>query len=144
MVGPVSTKIRGDVTSMLAPLVRSWRAFALELRDRAADAQAAQIVENLTRELEQFLATADAEMLTPAEAQEWSGYSTDHLRRLVDTSDLTNYGKKGSPLYRRSELPMKPASRRTHLRSRAEPGNVRTREQIARAAITPFVGGRDG
>lgn len=138
------TKVRGYVTSMLAPLVRSWRDFALELRDRAADAQAAQIVENLTRELEQFLATADAGMLTPAEAQEWSGYSTDHLRRLADDGDLTNYGKKGSPLYRRSELPMKPASRRTHLRGRTEPGNVRSREQIARAAITQFVGGRDG
>ena len=137
------TKARGDVTSMLAPLVRSWREFALELRDRAADAQAAQIVENLTRELEQFLATADAEVLTPAEAQEWSGYSTDHLRRLVDSGDLTNHGKKGSPLYRRSELPTKPASRRTHLRERIEPGNVRTREQIARAVVHRHAGGEE-
>jgi hypothetical protein len=144
MVGPVRTKIRGDVTSMLAPLVRSWRDFAVELRDRAADPRGGEIVENLILELERFLATADGEMLTPAEAQDWSGYSTDHLRRLVESGDLTNYGKKGSPLYRRSELPIKPASRRTHLRSRAELGNVRTREQIARAAITPFVGGRDG
>ena len=138
------TKVRGDVTSMLAPLVRSWREFALELRDRATDARGAAIYETVALELEQFLKTADGEVLTPAEAEEWSGYSTDHLRRLAADGDLTNYGKKGSPLYRRSELPMKPASRRHHLRRQTEPGNVRTREQIARAAITQFVGGRDG
>jgi hypothetical protein len=129
---------------MLAPLVRSWREFALELRDRAADARGAAIYETVALELEQFLKTADGEVLTPTEAEAWSGYSTDHLRRLAECGDLTNHGKKGAPRYRRSELPVKPASRKTHLRDHTEPGNVRTREQIARAAITPFVGGRDG
>lgn len=130
-----NTKIRGDVSSMVAPLLRSWRDFALELRNRSADPRGAAIYETVALELEQFVKTADSEVLTPAEAEQWSGYTTDHLRRLVDSGDLTNHGKKGAPRYRRSELPMKPASRLTHLRDRAEPGNVRTREQIARAVV---------
>lgn len=129
---------------MFAPLVRSWRDFALELRNRSADPRGAAIYETVAVELEQFLKTADCEVLTPAEAEEWSGYTADHLHRLVASGDLTNHGRKGAPRYRRSELPIKTASRRTHLRGRTEPGNVRSREQIARAAITQFVGGRDG
>ena len=66
---------------------------------------ASEVVEDL-RGLE--VATAD-DMLTLTQAAEVTGYTDDHLGRLVREGKLTNYGEKHSPRVKRSELPMKPA-----------------------------------
>jgi hypothetical protein len=68
---------------------------ARPLRECAADLEAA------AREQEDSL-------LTPLEAERESGYSRRRLRELEAAGQLVNRGRKGSPRYRRSELPRKP------------------------------------
>lgn len=89
--------------------------FIGDLRRRAADMEAVGgvAVGNaafvLIAEMEQFLSERDEELLTLSQAEQQSGYSYEHLRKLVASGVVPNHGRKGSPLIRRSELPRKPA-----------------------------------
>ena len=46
--------------------------------------------------------------LTLAEAAQESGYSVDHLERLVREGKISNAGRRGKPMIRRSDLPIRP------------------------------------
>ena len=89
------------------------RQFIATLRRRAADMEAvggaavgtAAFV--LIAEIEQFLSEKDEELLTLSQAEQQSGYSYEHLRKLVASGVVPNHGRKGSPRIRRSELPRK-------------------------------------
>ena len=134
----------GGFRLAVKPFMVEWRERAAMARELLSDSRGADIIENLMADLERFASSLDSELLPPEEAAAWSGFTIDHLARLCREGKLRNYGKKGRPLYARSELPRKP-SRATGLRS-AQGSDIvpGTREQIARAAITQFVGGRDG
>ena len=137
-------ELHGGFRLAVRPFAAEWRGRAGTARDMLADPRAAQIIETLVADLERFATTVDAELLTPEESHAESGFSVDHLARLCREGKLRNYGRKGRPLYARSELPRKPSGTRalrSPQRSAIVPG---TRQQIARAAITQFVGGRDG
>jgi hypothetical protein len=82
-----------------------WRARAEGMRPYAP--AAATAFDNCAAELEAALGTASADLLTLQEAAEVSGYSADHLGRLIRTGKLTSYGRPHSPRLRRSELPRK-------------------------------------
>ena len=62
-------------------------------------------------ELEAALRDAEAEELTMAESVIASRYSERRLRELVAVGALENVGKKGSPRFRRGDLPKKPRGR---------------------------------
>jgi len=85
----------------------SWQRKAEELRPYS-DA-AATAFETCAAELERDLSEQEEALLSPAAAAEWSGYSERHLRSLVEEEKLPNHGRRGKPLYRRSDLPRKPA-----------------------------------
>ena len=59
-------------------------------------------------DLEAQADAAEAEELTLRGAAQESGYSEDHLGRLVRAGSLRNYGRAGSPRVRRGELPRRP------------------------------------
>lgn len=82
-----------------------WRERAEGLRRYSVPA--ANAYEDAAAELEQALQALDAETLTLVEAAALCGYSTDHLGSLVRNGKLRNYGRKGSPRIRRSDLPVK-------------------------------------
>jgi hypothetical protein len=90
-------------------LRRSWNAKADEFADHHCDAAAAayrQAAEDVERELRAW----NRELLTIAEAAEESGYSKEHLRRLVRKDKLLTERGKGarSRLHlRRGVLPAK-------------------------------------
>lgn len=66
---------------------------------------AAQVVEDLRR-----LATIDAEVsLSLAQAARQSGYSADHLGRLVRQGKIPNAGRPNAPRIRLSDVPRKAA-----------------------------------
>lgn len=92
---------------------------------------AADVVEAL-RELQ----AADAgELLTLEEAAERSGYSTDHLSRLIRQGTLPNAGRRHAPRLRAADLPRKAGP----LPSGAATGIVAsTREQIAQSVRDRF------
>jgi hypothetical protein len=91
----------------LEALVTRWRAQAGDLRRFGAGGQA-DAVDQCAVELESALASMGDEMLSLESAARESGYSADHLGRLIRTGRLTNHGRPKAPKVRHGELPKKP------------------------------------
>lgn len=85
-----------------------WRARRDELERLGASVNGAMLCEEAIRDLEAVLAGSGSEALTLAEAAVRSGYSRDHLARLVRQGDLANVGRKHAPRVLARELPRKP------------------------------------
>jgi hypothetical protein len=95
--------------SPLNQLPAAWRSLAQLLRSNGAD-QAARAIEARADELEVALRNQNAEALTLAEASDESGYSVNHLERLVREGRIPNAGRKHAPRISRRDLPHKPAA----------------------------------
>lgn len=89
-------------------LAKDWRSRAGKLRDWAAAEEVAHAWEEAARELEAVLATAEQELLNLQQASKHSGYSPDHLGRLVREGKLPNSGRVNAPRIRVGDLPRKP------------------------------------
>lgn len=122
---------------------------AAKWRRRRDEAKALSSIAPLERVCDEVLADLGAiqddferDVLTLGEAAAESGYSTDHIRRLIRDGKLPNAGRRHSPLVRRGDLPMKPG----HLRSGVLGINnaAPSREQIVRAVVTSALGVNDG
>jgi hypothetical protein len=87
-------------------LIKQWKKRARMLAAHGA-VEAAKTYERVAVELEREAARANNELLSLSSAAHESGYSTDHLSRLVREGKLRNFGKKHRPLVQRSELPLK-------------------------------------
>jgi hypothetical protein len=83
-----------------------WRARAEEYRRYSPSA--ANAWEEAAIELEHGLGAEAARVLTLREAADRSGYTSDHLRRLIRHGQLPNVGRKGAPRVRLGDLPIKP------------------------------------
>ena len=96
---------------MTAPseLSARWRTRGDELDPYAPAAAAA--FRTAAAELEEELQAEKEDLLSPAEAVPFSGSSARTLRDHVARGSLKNYGKKGSPLYKRGELPTRSKGR---------------------------------
>ncbi len=73
------------------------------------------------------------EPLTLEQAARKSGYTLDHLSRLLRDGTLPNVGEPGSPRIRRKDLPRKPG----HAADPASDvdGTVSSRVQMARSVV---------
>lgn len=113
----------------LLTLAPRWRERADELRAWGNAEGAARALERAADELEEELARRDEDVLTLPEAAEESGYSTDHLARLIRAGRIPNAGRHHAPRIRRADVPRKagalPIESRTPM----------SREQIARSVI---------
>ena len=126
---------RGSGAVWLAPFVAKWRARVAEHR-ALGDHRCAEVALPLLEDLERYWEDFENQLLTPAEAHEWSGRNPDSLSRDVREGRLNNYGAKHRPLYRRSELPAKPIGQPTTKPWRSDSRSTKiasTRTQIARA-----------
>lgn len=93
----------------LHELVTTWRARAASLETFAADGPArATLI--CAEELEQALRTEALTIVSLQDAAALSGYSTDHLARLIKTGALENAGRKHAPRIRVADLPRKPGA----------------------------------
>jgi hypothetical protein len=90
----------------LAELPDDWRALAAQQRRLGADAQA-RILDFCADELAAALTRAGDEVLSLARAAQESGYTADHLSRMVRQGKIPNSGRKAKPLIRRKDLPLK-------------------------------------
>lgn len=88
-----------------------WREVAETVARYGADAVAATL-RRCADELETALRSAAEPLLTLQQAAAVSGYSIDHLGRLVREGVVPNHGRKGSPRVRASELPRRPIASR--------------------------------
>lgn len=94
----------------IGALVDHWRLRAEDLRTYGAAPQATAL-EECARELEDSLNEVALQPLTLGEAAELSGYSTDHLGRLIRDGRIPNAGRHNAPRIRRADLPIKPRTR---------------------------------
>jgi hypothetical protein len=70
--------------------------------------QQAEVLRHCSRKLFELIKSEKDVLLTLTLASQLSGYSADHLGRMVGDGKLTNYGRKGSPKLRLGDLPKKP------------------------------------
>jgi len=116
----------------LAPALESlagqWRARAQELRSWGGDAPA-KALERAAADLDAALARERDVLLTLEQGAAESGYSADHLGRLLRQGALPNAGAKHTPRIRRSDLPRKAGV------LRAAPAVGISRAQIARSVV---------
>ena len=70
----------------------------------------ALLCEEILRDVEAVLGAEQASLLTLREAAARSGYSEEHLGKLIRQGALPNAGRKGSPRVRVGDLPKKPRS----------------------------------
>ena len=92
-------------------LLDRLRARAAEFRRLDAHVDGAKLIEEILVELEPVVNGAGTEPLTIAEAAARSGYSEDHIGRLIRKGTLRNVGKERAPRVLAGDLPRKPARR---------------------------------
>ena len=92
----------------LASLVTRWRAQEETLRSFGAAGQA-EAVARCADELARAIEASAGELLTVSGASVVSGYSRDHLARLIRQGKLANVGRPHAPRVRRGDLPRKAA-----------------------------------
>lgn len=91
----------------LHELVTQWREEATFLRDRGL-LEAAELTDRRADELMGILQGLGMEEVNLTEAARMSGYSADHLGRLIREGQLENVGRKHAPRVRVADLPRKP------------------------------------
>jgi hypothetical protein len=91
-------------SSTLGDLPAAWRARAEDLKHWAAADGAACALERAAEELERVLKAEAETLLTLTEAAARTGYSRDHIGRLVRTGAVANAGRKNAPKVRLGDL----------------------------------------
>lgn len=118
-----------DMPTSLEALASQWRAVAAEMRRYGAETPATTLLQ-AAAELDAALAEERAAVLTLAEAAELSGYSTDHLARMIRDGKIPNAGRPNAPRIRRSDVPRKAGALPP-----ARPAPMLSATQIARAVV---------
>jgi hypothetical protein len=125
--------LSSTTTRTLRDVVDRWRSEQRHLAQLGAQVDAASLIGQILDDVEgSTVADANEELSLPSAAAE-SGYSSNHLSRLVRDGRIPNAGRPGAPRIRRADLPRKPPPLRTD-RSRVQllgagPG------QVARAIV---------
>jgi hypothetical protein len=89
-------------------LLERWESRRHEWLRLGSLVSGAAIAEEVLVDLQSLISMESTRQLTIAEAAELSGYSVDHLRRLISECKLRNVGRKGAPRLLLSELPTRP------------------------------------
>ena len=119
-----------DGTLGPADLPAAFKAIAADAREYTADERAAAIWERAAEMVEESVRRFDLERLTLPQAVLESGYTVDHLRRLIDEGTIPNASAAdGSKAILRMHLPRKPG----HGVAAARPPVASSRVQAARA-----------
>lgn len=106
---------------------------AAELRNDFGDEGRARTLEWAATQLANILADAENEPLHLKEAALQSGYSTDHLARLIRQGKLPNAGRPNAPKLRRIDVPQKPRP----LLNSTESAMVQPKAKIVRSLVNP-------
>jgi hypothetical protein len=98
---------RRSPASPLEELRAKWRARRDEFARFQASVDGATLCDQLLADLEGALSQRCDEMLTLRAAADLSGYTVDHLARLIRQGKLPNAGRKHAPRVHRADLPHK-------------------------------------
>ena len=122
-----------------ADFLNHWGAVRTTLAETGALVDGAKLLDRVLADAEALFATEEGETLSLGQAAAESGYSRDHIARLIRGGAIPNAGRPRSPRVRRADLPLKPsrlpnATPRPQLLG-ADP------EQIARSVVTSHTRG---
>ncbi len=92
-------------------LLDRLRTRAAEFRRLDAQVDGAKLIDEILVDLEPVVNGTGTETLTIAEAATRSGYSRDHIGRLIRNGTLRNVGKARAPRVFAADLPRKPTRR---------------------------------
>ena len=95
----------------VAEILAKWEARHAEWQRLGVQVSGAAIADEILTDLHALTRANALEALTLREAAMLSGYTVDHLQRLVSAGQLENIGRKGRPRVRRGDLPLKPGHR---------------------------------
>ncbi|HZS57724.1 MAG TPA: hypothetical protein VFA43_00540 [Gemmatimonadaceae bacterium] len=95
----------------LDDFLRRWTARRDELAGLRASVEAAPLIDQILTELRDEVADHEEATLTLSDAALRSGYSRDHLARLVRQHRIPNRGRRGAPRVRLGALPIRPGAR---------------------------------
>ena len=124
-------------------LLSRWLHRADEFRQYGVMVDGARLISALVSDLEVVFREEEAEVLTLAEAARISGYSVDHLGRLLRAGALANAGSKHRPRVRRGDLPCKPSGK-LHAEPSGDIVRLTSKRQIARSVVNSEHGRHDG
>ena len=119
---------RGALARTLDACLAKWTAEADSLRRLGAQVDGAKLIEAIVADFQAVNRADDAE------AARESGYSSEHLGKLLRRGTIPNAGRKNAPRIRRRHLPYKPSALREALDAPRLVGV--TPGQIARAVVT--------
>ena len=91
-------------------MLERWTVRRDELQKLHARVDGAVLCEDFLADLKLLLNGEGQRPLTIGEAASVSGYSADHIRRLIKKGTVRNVGKPRAPRVLLSDLPRKPAS----------------------------------
>ena len=116
-----------------------WRAERERLSRYGQRVDPVPLLDDILRDAAAALASDQDECVTLTQAAAASGYSADHLARLIRSGRLPNAGVKHAPRLRRGDLPHKPG----RLPSERPPPHLLGADprQVARAVVTSHEGG---
>jgi hypothetical protein len=121
-------------------IITRWEARRDELRRLKAQVSGAIICDEMLRDLESLFSADENDLLTIKDAAQLSGYSREHLGRLVQEGKIPNAGRPNAPRVRRCDLPIKPG----HLPEMQEPRHLTSssKSQIVRSVVVQGKGTR--
>jgi len=125
---------RGALARTLGACLAKWTAEADSLRRLGAQVDGAKLIEAIVADFQAVNRAEDSEALTLIEAARESGYTPEHLGKLLRRGTIPNAGRKNAPRVLRRHLPYKPNA----LRDAASTPKLvgATPGRIARAVVT--------
>ena len=117
-------------------LFAKWDVEAGALRRRGALVNGADLVAELLADVRAVLTVDSGAVLTLGDAATRSGYSSEHLGRLVRDGHIPNAGRAKAPRIRVADLPRKPQ------RVAAQPSGPYDSDTDARSLLSRQRGGR--
>jgi hypothetical protein len=91
--------------------VAKWRAESDTMRRRGVTVPGATLCDEILRDFETVMDAEGEALLTLEEASARSGYSRDHLGKLIRDGKLPNAGRWHAPRVRARDLPNKPGAK---------------------------------
>ena len=93
---------------VLAELIDHWQARRDELDTLGAQVTAAALFDEILADIRLLLQGQGEELLNLTQAAEVSGYTADHLGRLVRSGTIPNQARFRAPKIRRADVPIRP------------------------------------
>ncbi len=95
-------------------IIDRWTARREEWARLHAMVDGAALAGEVLADLERVTAATEAEALTLSAAADRSGYTADHLSRLIRQGKLTNVGRPGAPRVLAGDLPQRARTQLAH------------------------------